>query len=305
MSTTIEQQYLQVLQMPGKFCAQKMNCELCSSKAHWVLLESVQGPGDQAVALPVLGCQDCGHIFQQYRFDEAFYNAYYDKFYRLTLFGNTEPERAFFLDQVRRGEHLCRYLHDVLPAKGKLLDVGCSAGGLMIPFAKRGWTVRGNDPDRAYVEYGKKIGLDIDLVGAEHMSPSGDYNLIIINGSLEHVHDVNQVMQLCRKASAEDGLLLIEGRALGYGIEQGFLTHNHRRYLSASSIEYLMCLHGWEPIRTTHEPVCGPTRPGAVFVLGRACAQPATERLESIKAQGRKALQESYMPSLQALRARA
>ncbi|MCL9658397.1 class I SAM-dependent methyltransferase [Pseudomonas protegens] len=269
-----------------------------------MLLESVQGPGDQAVALPVLGCQDCGHIFQQYRFDEAFYNAYYDKFYRLSLFGNTEPERAFFLDQVRRGEHLYQHLQDVLPAKGKMLDVGCSAGGLMIPFAKRGWTVRGNDPDRAYVEYGKNIGLDIDLVGAEHMSPTGDYNLIIINGSLEHVHDVNQVMQLCRQASAEDGLLLIEGRALGYGIKQGFLTHNHRRYLSASSIEHLMYRHGWEPIQTTHEPVCGPTRPGAVFVLGRACAQPATEHLESIKAQGRKALQESYMPSLHSMRPR-
>jgi SAM-dependent methyltransferase len=305
VSTTIEQQYLQLLQIPDTFRAQKMNCELCNSKDHWVLLESVQGPGDQTVALPVLGCQDCGHIFQQYRFDQAFYDAYYDKYYRLNLFGNTGPERAFFLDQVHRGEHLYRYLQDMLPAKGKMLDVGCSAGGLMIPFAKRGWIVRGNDPDRAYVEYGKNIGLGIDLVGAERMSSSGDYNLIIINGSLEHVHDVNRVMQLCRLASAEDGLLLIEGRALGYGIEQGFLTHNHRRYLSASSIEYLMRVHGWEPIRTTHEPVCGPTRPGAVFVLGRVCAQPVTEHLENTKAQGRKALQESYMPSLHALRARA
>lgn len=304
MSTPIEQQYLHLLQMPGTFHAQKINCELCNSKAHWILLESVQGPGAQSVALPVLGCQDCGHIFQQYRFDEAFYSAYYEKFYRLTIFGNTEPERDFFLDQLRRGEYLFRYLQHMLPGKGKMLDVGCSAGGLMIPFAKRGWTVRGNDPDRAYVEYGKNIGLEIDMVAAERMSPSGDYNLIILTGSLEHVHDVNQVMQLCRQASAENGLLLIEGRALGYGIEQGFLTHNHRRYLSTSSIEYLMCRHGWEPIRTTNEPVCGPTRPGAVFVLGRACAQPATEHLESIKTQGRKALEESYMPSLHALRGR-
>jgi len=305
VSTTIEQQYLQLLQMPDTFRVQKMSCELCNSKEHWVLLENIRGPDNQAVALPVLGCQGCGHIFQKYRFEEAFYSAYYDKFYRLSLFGNTEPERAFFLDQIRRGEYLCRYLQDVLPARGKMLDVGCSAGGLMIPFAKRGWTVRGNDPDRAYVEYGKNIGLEIDLIGAERMSPSGDYNLIIINGSLEHIHDANQVMQLCRQASAEDGLLLIEGRALGYGIEQGFLTHNHRRYLSASSIEYLMCQHGWEPIRTTHEPVCGPTRPGAVFVLGRICAQTVSEHLESIKAQGRKALRETYMPSLHALRARA
>ena len=300
MSTPIEQTYLQRLQMPDTYRVDKMDCEVCDSKQHSVLLHSVRGPDEQAVDLPVLGCQECGHIFQQYRFEQSFYNAYYDKFYRLNLFGNSEPERAFFLDQVRRGEHLYRYLKELLPAAGKLLDVGCSAGGLMIPFAKQGWSVRGNDQDRAYVEYGKKIGLQIDLVGAEHMSPNGDYNLIIINGSLEHVHDVNQVMQLCRQASADDGLLLIEGRALGYGLEQGFLTHNHRRYLSASSIEYLMCKHGWEPIRTTHEPVCGPTRPGAVFVLGRASHQRSDKRLAYIKAQGRKALEQTYRPQLHA-----
>ncbi|WP_241486397.1 class I SAM-dependent methyltransferase [Pseudomonas helleri] len=302
MSTLIARQYLQLLQMPGTFHAQKINCELCNSNDHLCLLDSVQGPCGKAVALPVLGCRDCGHIYQKYRFSETFYKAYYNKFYRLNLFGNNEPERAFFQDQVRRGEHLCQYLKSILPSKGKLLDVGCSAGGMMIPFAKRGWSVKGNDPDRAYVEYGKKIGLSIDLVGAEHMSPHGDYNFIIINGSLEHVHDVNKVMRLCRKASAENGLLLIEGRALGYGIKQGFLTHNHRRYLTTNSIEHLMYQHNWEPIHTTHDPVCGPTRPGAVFVLGRACVNIDSKRLEGIKAQGRKALQEDHMPSLRALR---
>lgn len=305
MNKTLEQIYLQLLQMSTTYRAQQVDCELCHSNEHWVLLENIRGPGDQLVALPVLGCKDCGHIFQKYRFSEDFYQAYYDKFYRLSLFGSTEPERAFFLDQVRRGEYLHQYLSDALPAKGKLLDVGCSAGGLMIPFAKRGWSVRGNDPDRAYVEFGKSIGLKIDLISAENMSPSGDYDLIIINGSLEHVHDANQVMQRCRQASAEHGLLLIEGRALGYGIDQGYLTHNHRRYLSASSIEYLMCQHGWEPIRTTHGPVCGPTRPGAVFVLGRACATLDEHRLANIKSEGRKALLEQYLPSLQALKAMA
>lgn len=303
MHNNIAEHYLRLLNMPAHFRAQPMDCELCNSSDTAVMLSHIQGPGDQPIEMPVLGCQTCGHIFQRLRFEEAFYQAYYDKFYRLTLFGDTEPERAFFVDQVRRGEHLYQYLHGWLPAHGKLLDVGCSAGGLMIPFAKRGWSVRGNDPDRAYVEYGKKVGLTIDLVGAEHMDGNGDYDLIIINGSLEHVHDANRVMQLCRLASADDGLLLIEGRALGYGLEQGFLTHNHRRYLSATSIEYLMCRHGWEPIRTTHEPVCGPTRPGAVFVLGRACAEPDPDLLERIKAQGRVALHDRYQPALQAQQA--
>lgn len=305
MDDTIKTKYLQLLKMPEHYRAQSMDCELCGAHAHWELLSEIQGPCDTPVPLPVLGCQACGHIYQKYRFEPAFYQAYYDKFYRLSLFGDSEPERAFFLDQVRRGEHLRRYLADLLPDKGKLLDVGCSAGGLMLPFAKHGWTVKGNDPDHAYVEYGKKVGLPIDRVDAENMNTSGDYDLIIINGSLEHVHDVNVVLQKCRQACAENGLLLIEGRALGHGLLQGYLTHNHRRYLSASSIEYLMRMHGWEPIRTTEQPVCGPTRPGAVFVLGRACAPADDAALAQTMAAGRKALSERFRPGLQALRASA
>ncbi|MFH7617477.1 class I SAM-dependent methyltransferase, partial [Pseudomonas syringae pv. tagetis] len=88
-------------------------------------------------------------------------------------------------------------------------------------------SVTGNDPDRAYVEYGYQIGLYIELTAAEEIDAAGDVDLIIIIGSLEHMFDVHCVMQRCRQASAENGLFLIEGRALGQGLEQGMLTHMH------------------------------------------------------------------------------
>ncbi|MCV4341499.1 class I SAM-dependent methyltransferase [Pseudomonas capsici] len=295
--------YLHVLQMDAGYQATAMDCEICGSAQHQVLLERIAGPEQYSVDLPVLGCLGCGHIFQKYRFSAQFYKDYYDKFYRLKLFGNSEPERNFFLDQVRRGEHLYQSLREYLPERGRLLDVGCSAGGLMIPFAKKGWTVTGNDPDRAYVEYGKKIGLNIELTAAEEMATPGDVDLIIINGSLEHMYDAHQVLQRCRQASAQDGLLLIEGRALGHGLELGVLTHNHRRYLNGTSIELLMRMHGWEPVLTTEQPLCGPTRPGAVFVLGRCMpAGPETSGLEQTKALGRERLLGYYLERFQALR---
>ncbi|MDU8431325.1 class I SAM-dependent methyltransferase [Pseudomonas syringae pv. actinidifoliorum] len=293
--------YLDVLHMDSGYQAVALDCELCGSEHHEVLLPRICGPEPHGVDLPVLGCQACGHIFQKYRFDAQFYKDYYDKFYRLKLFGNSAPEKAFFLDQVRRGEYLHQSLREYLPERGRLLDVGCSAGGLMIPFAKRGWSVTGNDPDRAYVEYGKQIGLNIELTAAEEMDAAGDVDLIIINGSLEHMYDVHCVMQRCRQASSENGMLLIEGRALGHGLEQGMLTHNHRRYLSGTSIELLMRMHGWEPLLITEQPLCGPTRPGAVFVLGR-CAAPSDDvQLERVKAQGRERLESYYRGRFRAL----
>ena len=64
--------------------------------------------------------------------------------------------------------------------------------------------------------------------------------------------------------------MFIEGRALLGGVALGTFSHTHRRYLTLRSIGLLMRKHGWEPILSTDEPLTGPTRPGGVYVLGRA-----------------------------------
>lgn len=100
----------------------------------------------------------------------SIYDTDYDQHYRRLLFGDTQPERDFILEQVRRGEHLFRSQQGHLPERWRLLDVGCSAGGLMVAFAKRGWEVLGTDPDGAYADYGRnRLGLDVRAMPAEDM----------------------------------------------------------------------------------------------------------------------------------------
>jgi hypothetical protein len=287
--------YLSLLHMQQDYQATHVVCEICNSAACLTLLTHIRGPQENAVALPVAGCTQCGHIYQAYRFDAQFYQDYYDKFYRLNLFGDGTPDKSFFLDQIKRGDYLYKSLSQWLPEQGRLIDVGCSAGGLMIPFAKRGWQVKGNDPDSAYAQYGKTLGLNIDTVSAEEMTADEQADLIIINGSLEHVYDVNRVMEKCQAMASTQGLLLIEGRALVYGMQQGYLTHNHRRFLTPHSIELLMLKHGWTPILTTETPLCGPTRPGAVFVLGRF-GSVDTSAFSAVCAAGRDQLHQFYRP---------
>lgn len=267
-------EYLQSVGIVDNIVAADLACEVCGSSDHETVVEEVETGNDRFGKLPVAGCSNCGFVYQNPRFNKEFYDTYYDKYYRLMLFGDSQPEKDFLLDQVRRGEHLCRCLAEYLPAQGRLLDVGCSAGGLMVPFAKRGWEVLGTDPDSGYVRFGKnRLGLRIEAMAAEDMAlPDAYYDLIIITGSLEHVFDVNRVLSLCRKACSPKGLLYIEGRALNYGVIKGFFSHNHRRYLTVRSIELLMLRHGWTSILSTEEQLCGPTRPGGVHVLGRASA---------------------------------
>jgi len=256
-------------------------CEICGNESYKTMVDEVEINPNVFGKLPVVGCTNCHYIYQNPRFNKKFYEDYYDKYYRLMLFDNADPEPDFIRDQVQRGEHLCRSLSGYLPEQGRLLDVGCSSGGLMIPFLKRGWEALGTDPNSAYVNYGKKIGLEIKAQPAEDMTlPDNYYDLIIITGSLEHVFDVNKVLSLCYQACGDNGLLLIEGRALNYGGIKGFFSHNHRRYLTTESIELLMKKKGWLPMLSTEETLAGPTRPGAVFVLGKKARPLAGEQLQ-------------------------
>jgi SAM-dependent methyltransferase len=247
-------------------------CEVCDEDAPVTLVAEVDAGEQARVALPVVGCPRCGHVYQNPRFDAAFYETWYDRHYRRQVFGESQPERDYVADQARRGEYLARSLGQQLPATGALLDVGCSAGASMMAFARRGWRVLGTDPDAACTRYGRDtLGLDVRTEAAERMAlPDGHFDFVMIIGSLEHVHDVGRVLSLCRAATRPGGRLLLEGRALGFGIQRGRFSHNHRRYLHARSMELLMLRHGWQPEWTTTDPLSGPTRPGAVHVLGCA-----------------------------------
>ena len=270
--------YLEHIGITDHVTASIHPCELCGRLDFVDLVEIVEIGKGASGKLPIQGCSHCGFIMQNPRFNRQFYSAYYDKYYRSILFGSREPDREFVADQVRRGERLYRSLAAAghLSSPGKLLDVGCSAGGLMVAFLRKGWTGLGTDPDAGFVAYGRdRLQLPLVRVDAEDMElAEREYDLIIITGSLEHVYDANRTLDLCRRASRPGALLFLEGRALGQALLAGQFSHNHRRYLTATSLELLMWMHGWEPIWTTDEPLCGPTRPGGVYCLGRAIEPP-------------------------------
>jgi SAM-dependent methyltransferase len=272
MDTLSLPQYLAYLRMPPGYAATGVACEVCAGTQLAAIRDSVEIEPGLDVDLKVVACERCGYLFQNPRFDAAFYSAYYQERYRLVTSGSAGPSDAFMQDQLSRGEYLHEHLAGLFEAPGRMLDVGCSAGGIMQAFLKRGWTGFGTDPDAGYVEHGRQhYGAPIALQAAEEMVlEPHSYDLIVITGSLEHVVDPNRVLALCRQAARPDALLLLEGRALAQARQTGRCGHNHRRYLTATSIYLLMRKHGWQPFTITGAPLCGPTRPQSVFGIGRA-----------------------------------
>ena len=263
-------------------------CEICSHTSFTTLRDSAGVGNRLRVGLSVVCCDRCGLLYQNPRFDPEFYNSYYKAVYRNVLTGSLSPTADFIEDQLARGEHLYSNLRPYLLETGRLLDVGCSAGGVMQAFLKRGWTGGGTDPDQGYVDFGRReLKAPITVERAEDMVlEQGIHDLVLITGSLEHVYDPNNVLALCHRACADGALLLIEGRGLGQSRQVGSCGHNHRRFLTANSIELFMLKHGWDPLLITDEELSGPTRPHSIFGIGRIGFPLSTDDLEARIAEG-------------------
>ncbi len=77
----------------------------------------------------------------------------------MLLWGDSKPTDAYVANQIERGAALIANLADRLPARGRVLDVGCGVGGMMKPFLDRGWSGLGVDPDLDAVAHGASLGL--------------------------------------------------------------------------------------------------------------------------------------------------
>lgn len=282
--------YLDHIGMGHAYQSRMIECEICGETEYTTIKNIIDIGKGEFGKFPVVACNQCGFLYQNPRFNKIFYEDYYNTHYRNVVCGSNTPSDKFIEDQKKRGELLHRNLYKYVKKPGALLDVGCSAGAMMLPFIKNGWDASGTDPDSGYVAFGKEIlGLPVVEVGAEEMelAPSR-FDLIIIMGSLEHVFDPNKVLELCRAASKEDAFLLLEGRGHPQSSAEKYFNHNHHRYFTFNSMELMMLKHGWEPVLTTDNPLCGPSRPGAIFCLGRACNKPSTDTFQALIDSGKK-----------------
>ncbi len=279
--------YIKHLEIKGDYSSEHISCEICGHNDYTLVRETINLGKGVFGKLPVVSCNRCGFVFQNPRFNKEFYDDYYSSHYRNVIFGSKEPSQEFIDDQIKRGERLYRSIKEYLPERGNMLDVGCSVGGMMQAFISNGWNTFGTDPDIGFVNYGKnKLELPVIAIGAEEMRLENSfYDLIIITGSLEHVYDPNKTLELCQKAAKPGSLILLEGRGNPQSESKRYFNQNHHRYFTLNSIELMMIKYGWNPILTTDELICGPTRPGGIYSLGRLGLVPSNEEfLEMIDA---------------------
>lgn len=151
--------------------------------------------------------------------------------YAIHLYGIHMPEmkdrytdRRIYFDELAQTsrEYIYTYMEDFMCMKEEMhvLEIGCGEGGILLPFAERGFHVCGVDVSSAKVANAQKFFRECGQSGMFiccdflHMDISGHigiYDLVILHDVLEHIDPSRKeaFIRKARQALKQNGLMMV------------------------------------------------------------------------------------------------
>ena len=285
--------YLTYIGSDREYKLSEKNCELCNSDSFTTLRAYTDAGNDNLVPLSVKACDKCGFIMQNPRFSREFYKRFYSEFYpqsrvrsksndpndpkslggKRVVSDDGRPTEEHYQSAFKRADSLYTYIKNKgfkIP-KNTFLDVGCGCGAFLEFLKKKVLRLLAMIQNH-YLLNLQCQRISIDCIPGEEMSYENEkFGLIIIMGSLEHVHDPNIILEKCWDYLVEDGLLVLQGRY--YPVSESFrwLNANHHRFLTHETIQAIAIKHGFNVLESTDYSVCGKGtgRKGNGFLFAR------------------------------------
>jgi len=118
---------------------------------------------------------------------------FYEQDYRSLYAGAEDAPETFFARQVAGGRAIYEFTGPHGPFR-RVADLGCGAGGTLLPFREAGCAVVGCDLGGAYLERGRKEGLDLRHGSYETLLNAGPFDLVVLSHVLEHIPDPYELL---------------------------------------------------------------------------------------------------------------
>lgn len=191
-------------------------------------------------SLKTVICKACGILRINPRLDRNSLKEFYGREYQ-DLYFNTGASgiAAHFKAQRTAGLYIKDFIeshYKYSKFKGRtILEIGCSAGGILEPFLQSGAAVRGYDYNDSYLEYGRSVDKRLDLRhgGIDDIGSIRDrFDLIIMNHVLEHMHDPKETIQAAGRLLKDNGILYLSVPSI-----------KNTQYYNSPTRSYLGSLH--------------------------------------------------------------
>jgi 2-polyprenyl-3-methyl-5-hydroxy-6-metoxy-1,4-benzoquinol methylase len=230
---------------------EEVSC-LCGSKN-----SSIVGKKDRyALDVQTHLCKDCGMMWTSPRMSENSLTEFYECDYRSIYVGEEQAPEDFFNEQVKHGEYILNFIGiDKEKIRNfNVFDIGCGAGGILMPFKKIGCSTVGCDLGSKYLEKGRQEGLILEHGATSVLKKYDRADLVILSHVLEHFSDplknlleISEIINNCGYLYIElPGVLKIHKN---YQDTLLFLQNAHLYHFTLTSLTALMSKAGFRLVK--------------------------------------------------------
>ena len=134
-----------------------------------------------------------------------------DALYTNEAYSAGQVSHALTTSRMREAHWRLNKLERHVAHRGRLLDVGCSAGSFLVAARERGWQVRGIDVSPAAVQHASDAhGLDVSVATLEDSAlPDRSFDVITVFECIEHMLEPRTAMHAAASLLCDRGLLVI------------------------------------------------------------------------------------------------
>jgi 2-polyprenyl-3-methyl-5-hydroxy-6-metoxy-1,4-benzoquinol methylase len=213
-------------------------------------------------------------------FDDSYLARFYRDYYRPLHDFTAQDLGNTLADQITKGEWIWARSRAWVRSGGRVLDIGCGLGGMLIPFRMRGYETYGCDFGREFLNYGRTLNPNLIEGDVSKAAGHGPFDLIILSHVLEHATNPIALLTQVRSLLAEGGTFYVEvpnlfdiGRSYNYDLLE-YLQGAHPWTFSSQTLGAALLRSGLEVIASDDSGhVCCFTR-GVKAVPDAAAAQP-------------------------------
>ncbi|MDD2762746.1 MAG: methyltransferase domain-containing protein [Opitutaceae bacterium] len=231
-------------------------CPVCDGLARRVLHRQRFMDGPLGDGYDVVVCGACGAGFADGIPTQAELDAYYAGRSKYTYDQTGGAESPY---DFRRFERIADQIAAFVPSTGaRILDVGCATGGLLATLKQRGYRhVLGADPSPACAAAARRLhDVDVRVATLAQLAEWKDrFDLILLVGVLEHLHEVRPAVETVARLLAPDGRLYcaqpdVVAFADCVNAPYQQFSVEHVNFFSETSLNRLMSVCGLESRQT-------------------------------------------------------
>ncbi len=182
-----------------------VKCNLCDSRES-ELFKEING-------YQLVKCKHCGLIYLNPRPNHQELNKIYSAAYHIEKILKQDPKTDKAVE-IEINKYIGRATEIVnqFGKKGKLLDIGCSAGFFLACLKKYGWDVTGVEISQWASNFArKKLGLKVYTGKVEDVNFSDQFDVITMYHVLEHLPNPSNTLEKVYDILDTNGVLIING----------------------------------------------------------------------------------------------